>query len=119
MTFSCSTNPALAPSLTGASPRGNVGAMRTVRPGLTLTLVVIVVLVSGIPLSHAHDTSAPGLYNAQCALLDLAGHAAAPPLSAPAPLRLDVTPVRLALVADGPVVDVGSDPASPRAPPQQ
>jgi len=66
-----------------------------------------------------HDTSAPGLYSAQCALCDLAGHAAAPPLSAPAPLRLDVTPVRVALVADGPVVNVASDPASPRAPPQQ
>ena len=118
MTFSCSSSIRPGTVLTGASPRDNVGGMRNLRLGLTLAFVVIVVLVSGIPLSHAHDTSAPGLYNAQCALLDLAGHAAAPPLSAPAPLRLDVTPVRLALVADGPVVDVGSDPASPRAPPQ-
>ena len=93
--------------------------MRNLRLGLTLAFVVIVVLLSGIPLGHAHDTSAPGLYSAQCALCDLAGHAAAPPLSAPAALRLDVTPVRLALVAQGLVVDAVSDPASPRAPPQQ
>ena len=93
--------------------------MRNLRLGLTLAFVVIVVLLSGIPLGHAHDTSAPGLYSAQCALCDLAGYAAAPPLSAPAPLRLDVAPARLALVADEPVVDVVSDPASPRAPPQQ
>ena len=93
--------------------------MRNLRLGLTLAFVVIVVLLSGIPLGHAHDTSAPGLYSAQCALCDLAGHAAAPPLSAPAALRLDVTPVPVAVAGDGLALEVVSDPASPRAPPQQ
>ena len=93
--------------------------MRNLRLGLTLAFVVIVVLLSGIPLGHAHDTSAPGLYSAQCALCDLGGQAAAPPLSAPTALRLDVMPVPVAVAGDGLAVEVVSDPASPRAPPQQ
>ena len=93
--------------------------MRNLRLGLTLTLVVIAVLLSGIPLFHAHDTSTPGLYSAQCALCDLAGYAAAPPLSAPTASRLDVTPAPVAVAGDGLALEVVSDPASPRAPPQQ
>ncbi len=93
--------------------------MRNLWLGLTVTVVVIGVLLSSIPLCHAHDTSAPGLYSARCALCDLGGQAAAQRLAAPVTLRLEVTPVRLALVVDRFVVEVVSDPASPRAPPQQ
>jgi hypothetical protein len=92
--------------------------MRNLRVGLTLAFLVIGVLLSGIPLGHAHDTSAPGLYSAQCALYDLGGQAAAQRLAAPMDLGLDVTPLPLALAADGFVAEVSGDPASPRAPPR-
>lgn len=93
--------------------------MRNLRLGLTLASVVIVVLLSGIPLFHAHDTSASGLYSAQCALCDLGGQVTAPPLSTPAALRLDATPIRLPLKGDEVAAAVVTDPASARAPPQQ
>jgi hypothetical protein len=91
--------------------------MRNLRVGLTLALLVIGVLLSVIPLSHAHDTSAAGVYSAQCALLDLGGHAVAQVVSAPADLGLDVTPLPLASAPVGVVADAAPDPDSPRAPP--
>jgi hypothetical protein len=91
--------------------------MRNLRVGLTLALLVIGVLLSGIPLGHAHDISAPGLYSAQCALYDLGGQTAAQGLSAPVDLGLDVTPLRLAVAPARFVADVITDPDSPRAPP--
>ncbi len=91
--------------------------MRHLRVGFTLALLVIGVLLSAIPLSHAHDTSAAGVYSAQCVLCDLAGHAVAQGASAPVDLGLDVTPLPLAVPRVGRVPEVVATPDSPRAPP--
>lgn len=93
--------------------------MRNLRVGLTLVLLVIGVLVSVIPLGHAHDTSAAGVYSAPCALCDLAGHAVAQGICAPVDLGLDVTPLPLAAAPVGVVADVTADADSPRAPPRR
>ncbi len=92
--------------------------MRHIRPALALALVVIAALLSGIPLFHAHDTSAPGIYNSWCALCDLGGQVAAPPLSIPQAVRLAVTVAPAPAAADGVVLTVAAEPPSSRAPPQ-
>ena len=91
--------------------------MRNLRLVLTLALLVSGVLLSAIPLGHAHDTSAAGLYSAQCVLCELGGQTAAQALSAPVDLGLDVTPLPLAAPRVGFVPEVAADPDSPRAPP--
>lgn len=91
--------------------------MRNLRLGLAVALVVIAVLLSGIPLFHAHDTSAAGIHNSWCVLRDLGGQVAAPLLSIPAVVGLEVTLAPPPVVADEILPAVVSEPASPRAPP--
>jgi len=92
--------------------------MRNIRPGLALALVVIAVLLSCLPLLDADDTSAPGIYNSWCPLCDLGGQVAAPPLSAPAVVGLEVAVAPPPVADDQVPVPVVFEPASPRAPPQ-
>ncbi len=91
--------------------------MRNLRLVLTLALLVSGVLLSAIPLGHAHDTSAAGLYSAQCVLCELGGQTAAQALSAPVDLGLEVRPLPLGAAPIGVVADVTADLDSPRAPP--
>jgi len=102
--------------LTRIDGRAIVRAMPA-RRGLALLLVVVTLLVTGVAAAHAHDSAEPGLYNTQCPLQDSAGHAAALPLTPPAPATLDVVATAVPMFVD--LTPVGAVPlaVAPRAPP--
>ncbi|HKN48427.1 MAG: hypothetical protein DME17_18660 [Candidatus Rokuibacteriota bacterium] len=58
--------------------------MRPLRLGLAPALVVIATLLSGIPLCHAPDVSAPARSNSRCVFRDSGGQVMALLVSLPA-----------------------------------
>ncbi|HEV8616236.1 MAG TPA: hypothetical protein VGU22_12160 [Methylomirabilota bacterium] len=87
------------------------------RRGVALLLVVVTLLVTGVAAAHAHDSAEPGLYNTQCPLQELAGHATALLLAPPSLAALDVVAAAVPAFVDVTPSGIVSLAVAPRAPP--
>lgn len=88
-------------------------------PGRSLLgmLLVSAALLSGTVLAHVHDSSAVGLYDAECPSYELARQTSGLPLSSPDVASLERVPVVLPVVVDAQPAEDFPATASPRAPP--
>jgi len=69
MTFSCSTGTDTQDADRDLATRTQLGAMRAPGRSLLGMLLVSAALLSGTVLAHVHDSSAVGLYDAECPVL--------------------------------------------------
>ena len=84
---------------------------------LVVMLVVSAALLGGIVLSHIHDSSAAGLYDAQCPFSEFARHTSGLSLLSPDVASLERAPVAAPVAVDAQPTEDLPVTASPRAPP--